>query len=305
MENELIPNYMPITAYVYGNTLELTDAGSYRKTTIKNLPGGKYANLVTGEVKDYKSPSKVKTDNVKSVKSAFRRLRRLIPNNFQGGKNELWITLTFADNVTDPNKVYIAFKALMKKLRKKPYGKTLEYISVLEPQASGRWHLHVLLKRTDGKMLRISNDTMAKLWGQEFTKTKRIRESDNIANYLMAYLTNLDVDITDDNSSKSKSVIKGGRLSLYPSNTKIYRTSRGIIKPIVDHGEKGELLEYYGFEKITLPDKAYHRPYTMSDGRVGVTNTEYFNKKATDSNREVRDQLPDTPHDGYTSGVKK
>lgn len=305
MEEQLIPNYIPVKAYLYADTMELTDAGSYRRPTIKNLSNGRYIDLSTGETKEYASLSNVKSDNVKSVKNSLRKLRRLIVNNFHGGKNELWITLTFEKNVTDPNEVYSRFKTFWRRLKRQTYGKTLEYISVLEPQASGRWHLHVLLKRTDGKMLRISNDNMEELWGQGFTKTKRLKKSDNVANYLMAYLTDLDVNATDGTESKSKSVTKGERLKLYPSHTNIYRASRGIVRPVVDHGEKGDLLEHYGYGRRAIPEKAYHRPYTMSDGRVGAINTEIYTKKATDSNRQVRYQLPDTPNDRYTSGVKK
>lgn len=32
------------------------------------------------------------------------------------------------------------------------------------------------------------------MWGQGFTKTKRLKDTDNVASYLMAYLTNVPKD---------------------------------------------------------------------------------------------------------------
>ncbi len=37
-----------------------------------------------------------RSDNIKSTRITMRKLRRLITHNFNGNKNELWITLTYA-----------------------------------------------------------------------------------------------------------------------------------------------------------------------------------------------------------------
>ena len=49
------------------------------------------------------------------------------------------------------------------------------------------------------------------MWGQGFTKTKRLKDTDNVASYLMAYLTNVPKDEIVPGTIK-KGIIKGARL---------------------------------------------------------------------------------------------
>lgn len=83
---------------------------------------------------------------------------------------------------------------------------------MIEPQALGNWHCYVLMKRDDGRLLTISNEEMANMWGEGFVKEKRRYNGENVARYLMAYLTNLDIEDTDKvTGKKSKRIIKGAR----------------------------------------------------------------------------------------------
>lgn len=82
---------------------------------------------------------------------------------------------------------------------------------VLEPQVSGSWHLHGLIKKKNGKLPYLDNNSViAPMWRQGFTKTKRLKDSDNVAAYLMAYLTDMPKDEIMPNV-KSKSILKGAR----------------------------------------------------------------------------------------------
>ena len=173
----------------------------------------------------------------------MKKLRRLVAHNFTGGANQLWITLTYRNHVTETAIVYMDFKAFIRRIRNQ-FG-NVDYITVIEPQASGRWHLHVLLK--NDSELTIPNNDLAKMWGKGFTKTKRLRRADKVGNYLIAYLSNLQIG---DESSDKKSIVKGARLYMYPKGIRIYRTSRGIEKPLEITTTKGELMETY---KINSP----------------------------------------------------
>ena len=53
-----------------------------------------------------------------------------------------------------------------------------------------------------------------------FTKTKRLKDTDNVASYLMAYLTNVPKDEIVPGTIK-KGIIKGARLHFYPSGVHI------------------------------------------------------------------------------------
>ena len=240
-----------VKSYVYGNTLEVTTANGQQKQTIKVIEGKRYVNLETGEIHDMDTSNNSRFDNLKSTKQTMKKLRRIIAHNFTGGKNQLWITLTYRDHVTETAIVYRDFKAFIRRIRNQ-FGK-VDYITVIEPQASGRWHLHVLLK--NDSELTIPNNDLAKMWGKGFTKTKRLRRADKVGNYLIAYLSNLQIG---DEGSQNKAIIKGARLYMYPKGIRIYRTSRGIEKPLEITTTKGELLEIY---KINSPPTffTYHK----------------------------------------------
>lgn len=233
-----------VKSYVYGNTVEITTANGQQEQTIKVIEGKRYVNLETGEIHAMDTSNNSRLDNLKSTKQTMKKLRRIIAHNFTGGKNQLWITLTYRDHVTETAIVYRDFKAFIRRIRNQ-FGK-VDYITVIEPQASGRWHLHVLLK--NDSELTIPNNDLAKMWGQGFTKTKRLRRADRVGNYLIAYLSNL--QIGDDEGSQNKAIIKGARLYMYPKGIRIYRTSRGIEKPLEITTTKGELIETY---KINSP----------------------------------------------------
>ena len=233
-----------VKSYVYGNTVEITTANGQQEQTIKVIEGKRYVNLETGEIHAMDTSNNSRLDNLKSTKQTMKKLRRIIAHNFTGGQNQLWITLTYRDHVTETAIVYRDFKAFIRRIRNQ-FGK-VDYITVIEPQASGRWHLHVLLK--NDSELTIPNNDLAKMWGQGFTKTKRLRRADRVGNYLIAYLSNL--QIGDDEGSQNKAIIKGARLYMYPKGIRIYRTSRGIEKPLEITTTKGELIETY---KINSP----------------------------------------------------
>ena len=232
-----------VKSYVYGHTIEMTTANGQQEQTIKVIEGKRYVNLDTGEIHDMDTSNNSRFDNLKSTKQTMKKLRRIIAHNFTGGKNQLWITLTYRDHVTETAIVYMDFKAFIRRIRNQ-FG-NVDYITVIEPQASGRWHLHVLLK--NDSELTIPNNDLAKMWGKGFTKTKRLKSADKVGNYLIAYLSNLQIG---DEGSQNKAIIKSARLYMYPKGTRIYRTSRGIEKPLEITTTKGELMETY---KINSP----------------------------------------------------
>ena len=198
-----------VKSYLYGDTIEMTTANGQQEQTIKVISGKRYVNLETGEIHDMDTSSSTRLDNLKSTKQTMKKLRRLVAHNFTGGINQLWITLTYRDHVTETAIVYMDFKAFIRRIRNQ-FG-NVDYITVIEPQASGRWHLHVLLK--NDSELTIPNNDLAKMWGKGFTKTKRLKRADKVGNYLIAYLSNLQIG---DEGSQNKAIIKGARLHMYP-----------------------------------------------------------------------------------------
>lgn len=200
-----------------------------------------YVDLESGEIGEYKL-SADRSESTESLAHTFKCIRDKINCNFVGAKNELMHTLTYAENMTDTERLYRDFKAFWKRYRRR-YGDNVDYMSIVEPQERGAWHMHLLVRHNDKKKIYIPNDELAELWGHGFTTTKAIQNVDNIGAYLSAYLAN--VELTPDNAmsyrkyeieekmveGKTKYFVKGGRLKLYPPGMNIYRCSRGIVAP--------------------------------------------------------------------------
>lgn len=213
------------------------------KNMIRKIDKDHYVHIDTGEVFDF-DHSDSRADSYKELRKTFKKLRYLINNNFVGSDNELFITLTYAENMRDTDRLYTDFKKLVQKLRYK-YG-DLDYISVVEPQARGAWHMHVLVKfyREDMQRAFISNPDLNQMWGNGFVRINRLQGVDNIGAYLSAYLCDVELDEDDikmvHQAFKSKAkiekkgnkmILKGQRVSMYPPGINIYRKSKGIEFP--------------------------------------------------------------------------
>jgi hypothetical protein len=242
-----------------------TKAGKVRKIS-KN----EYVDIETGEVKECEI-SEFKND-IRSLKRTMKNMRELINMNFIGSKNEKFVTLTYAENMTDTERLYTDFEKFVKKLRYK-YG-NVDYVSAVEPQGRGAWHCHVLLKFNDYDEIFIDNNkVIAKLWGHGYTFTEGLEQVDNVGAYLSAYLSNLPEE-TGNLDKHNKKYIKGARLSMYPSGMNIYRASKGIKKPTV------QTMTYSELKKIVNNKNADYqsRVLIVDEGRtVNCILSEQYN----------------------------
>lgn len=255
------------------------------KMKVTKLDKDHYRCDNTGEVKEY-----VKTENRSegqhSVKRTLKKIRYLVNKNFRGRKNELFVTLTYAENMTDPKILYQDFKKFIMRLKYK-YG-DVDYINVIEPQGRGAWHCHVLMIFREHKKIYVPNDEMRSLWGQGFVKVNALSKDGeavtNIGAYLSSYLA--DIEINDPMvkeaalsgevktvivDGQEKKYLKGGRLPLYPTGINIYRKSRGIIEPTI------KWTPYRQVKKITRyrePD--YFKKIDMIDDNGKMVNSVYY-----------------------------
>lgn len=275
-----------VTAHVYGDTIEMTTSLG-GTPVMQKVSKDKMVNRVTGELKKiHHVTSRADPKNYESLRQTFKRLRRLIGTNFKGGYSELWATLTYKDSpMVDPNRLYNDFKRMMRRLRRL-VGKYLAYIVIIEPQSSGSLHAHLLLKTLDGSRLYIANKDLATAWGQGFVNVKRLSDSDNVASYVMAYVSNIDLNNLEgkfsnaSNTKLPKRIVKGGRLALYPINMQIYRRSkRGIKEPLKLKGTKKMIKNKYNINDAT-PD--YYRKFDIkrkSGEDSFEIETEYYSRK--------------------------
>ena len=266
--------------------------------TIEKINKELYCILSTGEVKEYQHYES-RADDTKSVRATLDRLRGIINSNVTDAQNCKFITLTYADNMTDRKRLYIDRQNYWRRL--KAYCKLNkiaipEYISVLEPQGRGAFHLHEILI-WNNKAPYISNDEIWRCWspdgitkGKDFTKTKAISDCDNIGAYFSAYLADMPLDeyqalsdsekilnsnneilekefLDDEGNAKRKKFIKGGRLYLYPSGVNIYRTSKGIVMPQYEYTSYKKAKE-----KVSGATETFSQTLVISDENRDFTN---------------------------------
>lgn len=155
---------------------------------------------------------------------------------------------------------------------------------------SGSWHLHVLLKKKDGKFPFIDNNQIIEpMWKYGFTSLKRVKQSDHVANYLMAYLSDVKINLpSDDNSKTEKAFVKGARLHYYPTGINIFRRSRGIRNPEKFKDFKKNILNKCNLPQDVEADFAKFKKVKIPKGGEASYTIEIFNdieQKRTNSNK--------------------
>lgn len=246
-----IPKNSKVKLKEMGNVFEIMyqDRINY-KISIKKLNENEYLNLATGEVVTC-NHIRNRGENLAKVAQSLKHLRDKINANVVDAKKCRWVTLTYAENMTNTERLYIDFKNFIKRLRYN-LKQHFEYIVAMEPQGRGSWHAHlILIFENDAPY--IPNTLMQSIWQQGFTKTKKLNDIDNVGAYLTAYLG--DMELTPENLitiglekyqleiktvnevdgtklKQGKKFIKGGRLYMYPPKFNLYRCSRGIKEPI-------------------------------------------------------------------------
>jgi hypothetical protein len=211
---------------------------------IRKISKNEYADIRTGEVKNIMPKvNGVHMRSRRSLRIIFNDLRQLISTNFDGLSNEAFITLTYGKQTKDPAQVYRDLEIFNKRFKRKI--KNLGYIHIVEPHASGCWHIHSLYKRMDGQPLDVSYEDVYALWDEKgWVTVEKLKCVDSIGSYFMAYFTNMEIDDEDlhkypgdikelprADGKGTKKVIKGARLDFYPDYMKIYRNSRNLKQP--------------------------------------------------------------------------
>ncbi|WP_134643657.1 rolling circle replication-associated protein [Weissella cibaria] len=305
MSKELIkPNHPNTKAIVAGNTLEFR-AYDHRNTqaNIKKISKTEYVNISTGEIKQFENKAVKRTDNLASLRSTFEKMRWIINSNFTGGKSELWITLTYAANMTDEKQLSHDMDVFLKRL-KRYVKREIAFIYIPEPQGRGAWHVHMLVKAVDKKKFYIDPNDLSEIWGHGFVKLRRPTMADNLGAYLTAYLGDMPLseveslgmaykqDMVQVKGAKGhqKKFVKGARLSLYPAGMKYFRTSHNLRKPtIIKFAVKFAVMQQFGFDGL-VPRHTddYTFEYKDREGETVTSHviTEQYNR--ADKKRLVR-----------------
>lgn len=182
----------------------------------------------------------VKTVSKKLNEFAVYRSRRAIKWRINSNPDmNKFLTLTFAENLTDLQSCNEEFKRFIRKLKiVKP---DLKYLAVPEFQKRGAVHYHILFN-----LGYIDQKQLADLWGHGFIKIKNIKDGTNIGLYVSKYIgKDLDDERYFNNKkyfcsrnldkpmifySKDADVNFLGLDSLKPVHEKIFKSYYGLIK---------------------------------------------------------------------------
>lgn len=263
---------------------------------ILRLDKENYIDKRTGEVKSF-NHIESRAEDKNSVRESLTKLRDIINANVTNPDYCRWVTLTYAENMTDDKRLYSDFKKFVMRMRSRSY--TFEYIVAMEPQGRGAWHAHLLMI-FDKKAPFILNKQLEEIWGHGFVKIKALSNIDNIGVYLTAYLGDMELDeaiknglsvdkssvkeveeIDESGKKITKSIVKGARLSLYPPKFHIFRKSRGIKLPDISYTSYSEAKKLVGDATPT-----FEQSVIITDPQTGFNNqiyTGYFNTNRTNS----------------------
>jgi len=292
-------NYSPCKVTTMGNVVEVvTMQKPVTAPPVQKLDADHYIDLRTGEVFEC-SHGDTRADNLHGIRRTLAHIRNLINTNVTDPDNVRWITLTYAENMTDPKRLYKDYEKFWKKFcywcKVNAYTKP-EYINVIEPQGRGAWHSHTFFIWSEKAPYIPNNDVLQPMWGHGWTKTKALTDVDNVGAYFSAYLADMPLDeyeklsharldvqsiekefTNDEGLTKTKKFVKGGRLALYPAKMNIVRKSSGIKVAVPESMTYEEARKKVSSAKLT-----YSRSYEVvgdDDVAVNVVTKAYYNSR--------------------------
>lgn len=265
------------------------------RQTVRMLPGGEHILVCsTGEVKEVEHHN-TRKDNKKGLYKTFANARGIINANVTDVEKVRWCTLTYAENMTDSERLYRDFQKFNQRFQyycaRNGYSKP-EYIVMMEPQGRGAWHAHLLYIWQDQKAPYIPNKDFAEIWQHGFVKIKKLDNVDNVGAYLTAYLGDMEVseapekvrsgaevkevEVEENGEKVKKAILKGARLDLYPAGFNMLRCSRGVKRPVEEM-----MTQYEAEKKVSGATKTFESAIKLTDATTDfetIIIKEHYNK---------------------------
>lgn len=288
----------PVTVKRCGNVTEIRYAvHGPPEIAIEKLNADMYVDKRTGEVKEFQHHANRAEDKA-SIAQSLHKLRDLINSNLEDPETALWVTLTYRENMTDPARLYEDYRRFWQRFKyylSKQGHPPAEYIIAAEPQGRGAWHLHCLFLFLD-KAPFIPNADMARIWDHGFIKTQSLRGVGNPGLYLISYLGDMELSEAvntgqfkagrlAETKDKSKAVVKGARLKLYPPGFNLYRCSRGVKRP-----EVCQMTEQEAQAEVSGMPLTYEKTISITDegGMLrNIINYRTYTKPPAESDNET------------------
>lgn len=290
-----------------GSILEVMDIEHRNtKATVRKLSAEHYclardydeqSGEVVGEIYQY-NRTENRSQNYKGMRQSMKKLRDLINCNVLDPTHCRWVTLTYAENMTDHVRLTKDHEAFMKRLRRYHEKRNLpkfKYILAVEPQGRGAWHIHTLWIYPE-RAPYLPNEDIRKVWGHGFVTVKKLDDVDNVGAYLTAYLCDVEegearqlgitgsfeekeVTVESNGQTVTKKYLKGARLNMYPSGMNFYRCSSDVLRPTVEWLDAVEAKEKASAATLTFSKTIRIEDETFSND----IHYEYYNFKRKQS----------------------
>lgn len=226
-----------------GNNVELY---SY-DLEYEQLPFGRDDTKRTGRSVEASAEDKV-MNRLRSLSQAKKKIRRAIYSNCT--ENDVFLTLTFKELVTDLDRAHYEFKKFRQRLEYR-IGKKLKYVCIIEWQERGAIHYHVYLFDIgfiDWKVYQSA-------WGLGFIRVNKINDPGGVGHYVSAYMTK---DLLDREELTGR---------------KAFFISKGLEKPKVwDSDQHEPVIEWImGCTSVKPAIEIYNEfmgNYTLNIGRL-------------------------------------
>lgn len=150
---------------------------------------------------------------------AREKVRRLITANFN--ENDLFITLTFKENMTDVKQANYELKKFLQKMKRKQ--SDFLHVTVLEFQKRGAVHYHMVcnyrLRWESTEQLKEHERELAKTWTHGFVDIVDIKHVDNVGAYLVKYMSKQNYDDRLEGNKRYFFLVTANNLNRYLTNS--------------------------------------------------------------------------------------
>jgi hypothetical protein len=147
-------------------TMTYLDKPMNNRCHIKKLTKDTYRHIKSGEVRMYtvRDEDQRRRERIRNLRRTFDDLKAVLRTNFEGEKpNQVFITLTYCENMTDTKVLAKDFEKFMAELTGEYADHNFVWVAVMEPQGRGAWHIHLMLK-SDQPSLYIPFSVLNRLW---------------------------------------------------------------------------------------------------------------------------------------------
>lgn len=264
-----------MTEYVESKKLKIVNT-SNTKNHIKNykrLNKEEYYDKAEKKVKKYK---KSDVRSISGIRQSMKKVTDYTLNNFNGGKNEIFVTFTYENPMNDMEQLKKDFDYFWKRLKMQM--QDLEYLYVVEMQEERKsLHIHALIKDTKHSELHIPFEELTRLWNKGFVWVSRINIRDTKK---LIIAENKDERTAIGRVRKYMTKIR--TKENVPKDKNIYSKSKGIIAPNEINIPNKEALQfvneneyefYYGYSGNLITPKGF---------LVATITGKFYKKKTTE-----------------------